>query len=116
MRKIKIYREYLKTRHKKGGVSEVAKKFGISRQAVHQIKDEIEKGNRIQLERCMKRKELDCKWEWIYQTRWLFIDEQQDQEALIALIKEMHKDGFGVREIARRINKPATSISYHLRK
>lgn len=115
---IEVYKEYIKARGTKGeSVIDLCKKLGIPRPTLYMIVKKVEEGDEIQLNRCLTRSKYDCIWEYRYQRRFTIIEELNGEQYAVqirALIKAMHKDGFGVRDISRRISKDPSTVMHHL--
>jgi len=118
---IKVYKEYIKAKRAEGySVVKLCEKLNISRSSLYELVKRIEKGDKFQLERCMKITKFDCIWEHKYKRRFIIISDNRKEkeypEQLRVLIVDMDKDGFGLREIARRVMKDVHTVSYHLNK
>lgn len=117
---VEVYREYLKALGTKGStVTKLSKELGISRAKLYVIVNKVEEGDEIQLNRCLTKGRYNCLWEYRYQRRFFVIEEtsgDKHSQLTKALIRDMHKDGFGVRDIARRVGKDPATVSYHLKK
>ena len=117
---IEIYKAYLETKSMQGSFTiDLCKRLNVPRSVFYAIVKRVENGNEIQLQRCLDKSKYDCLWKFRYLQRFFLIDDlhtDQYPQQIRSLIKEMHKDGFGVREIGRRIGKDASTIKYHLDK
>ncbi|HEC33022.1 MAG TPA: hypothetical protein ENI63_02055 [Candidatus Kaiserbacteria bacterium] len=117
---VEVYKAYIKTKGTKGySVVKLCKQLGIPRPTLYSIINRVEKGDEIQLQRCLNKTRYDCLWIHRYQRRFFVIIDKRGveySELLCSLIWEMKCDGFGVREIARRLSKDVSTVSYHLRK
>ena len=117
---VEVYKEYVKTKGTPNySVIKLCEKLGIPRSTLYSLVDRIEKGDEKQLNRCLVVARLDCFWKHKYQRRFIIIDEMPRGDKYSALlkrlIKDMKKDKFGVREIARRLCKDASTIMHHLK-
>lgn len=116
---VEVYKAYVEARGTKGySVIKLCKKLGIPRPTLYTIVRRIEDGDEKQLQRCLSKSKWDCLWEFRYKRRFEIIDEKNGDdysEQIKVLVKEMHKDGFGVREIARRLVKDPSTIMHHLK-
>lgn len=109
---VEVYKAYLRAKNAKGfSVVKLCKKLRITRSVLYEIVNKVEKGDEIQLNRCLDKSKYDCLWKHRYFRRYSAI---VDKSQLKALIKDMNKDGFGIREIARRVSKDPATVSYHL--
>lgn len=112
-----LYKEYLATRDTGVTLTALAAKFRTTRQRVYSIIKRIEGGDEVQLNRCLDATRYDCMWKYRYERRFMAIDEDRRDASvkqLRALIREMHKDGFGIRDIARRVCKDASTVLHHI--
>ena len=116
---VEVYRAYLKAKGTKGySVTKLSKKLGIPRATLYVIVNKIEKGDEKQLNRCTEQSKYDCIWKYRYERLFFVIEEEHGEtysEQIKTLIYEMKCDGFGIREIARRIGKDASTVKYHLK-
>ncbi len=117
---IEIYRAYLESRSTDNyTINHVCKKMNVSRSNLYHIVRNIEKGNTKQLEKCLAISRANCVWEHIYKQRSLIIEDYTGRTQTLmlrALIHDMRKDGFGVREIGRYLAKEPALIEYYLRR
>jgi len=115
---VEVYKAYIKAKDIKGySLRGFCKKLNISSTKLYSVIEHIEKGDEIQLNRCLTKTKYDCIWEYRYARRFHLISDLSDEkciEPLRKLIKAMHKDGFGVRDIGRRVGRDVSTISYHL--
>ena len=115
---IEVYKAYVKALGTKGStVTKLCKKLGIPRPTLYSIVKRIEEGDEIQLQRCLNKGLYDCLWEFRYMRRFAIISEESDKYAgqIKKLIRDMHKDGFGVRDISRRVGKDPSTVMHHLK-
>lgn len=100
----KIYADFLKTiEDKKLTVVMVAKKYGISRQAVYQIVNKMEKGSDKALNLCLQLGRFDCLWRIKYEPLYSVIKNSRDEGSKLVLkemVKRMLAEGFSMRQIA----------------
>lgn len=117
---IEIYKAYLEVKGTQGDfVTNLCKRLEIPRSVLYAIVKRIENGNEVQLKRCTEQSKYECLWKYRYQQRFCIIEDLHSEEYSIqikSLIKEMHEDGFGVREIGRRICKDPSTVNFHLAK
>ena len=117
---IEIYKAYLAVKGMKGNfITDLCRRLNVPRSVLYAIVKRVEGGNEVQLQRCLGKSKYECLWKFRYQQRFFLIDDlhtDQYPKQIRSLIKEMHKDGFGVREIGRRIGKDASTVKYHLNK
>lgn len=112
-----LYKEYLAMRDTGITLTALAQKFRTTRQRVYSIIRRVEDGDEVQLNRCLESSKYDCLWRFRYERRFYSIDENRKEASvkqLRALIKDMHRDGFGIRDIARRVCKDASTVLHHL--
>ncbi len=116
---IEIYKAYLESKGIKNyTINDVCKKMNIARGNLYLIVKRIEKGNEKQLKRCLESSRSECVWRYRYQQRALVIEEYEGKKyysLLKQLIKDMRKDGLGVREIGRFLVRKPSSIIHYLK-
>ncbi len=115
---VAVYKEYIKAKGTKGySVTKLCKKLGIPRPTLYLLIKRFEGGDEIQLNRCLLVGKYDCLWEHRYFRRFSILNEDDKKYAqqIKTLIKDMHGDGFGVRDIARRISKDPSTVMHHLK-
>jgi len=117
---IEIYRSYLETKGNNNyTVNDVCKKLGVARGNLYIIVKRIDKGNEIQLKKCISKSKMDCIWRYRYQQRAFVIEDYSGDKyrsLLKGIIKDMHKDGFGIRETGRLLCKSSMLIVNYLKK
>ncbi len=112
---VEVYRSYVKAIGTKGySVTKLCKKLGIPRPTLYAIVKRVENGDEIQLQRCLNKSRYDCLWEYRYKRRFVLLQDDNNIGQLKTLIKDMRKDGFGLRDISRRINKDVSTVSWHI--
>lgn len=114
-----VYGRYIEAKLSGGKIdaARIGVNFGISRQRVHQIVQEIEAGNLKKVARCNILSKKECLWEFKYLPRALAIPKNREKESiwmLKNLIWDMHKDDFGVFMIADKLGKSVSVIQHHL--
>lgn len=94
-------------------VVRLARNYGISRQAVYQIVNEMEKGNEKALEKCIALGRFDCLWEYKYKPLYDVIKNTRtvaSKTVLKAMIKRMLTDKFSLRAICKYIKRDRSTI------
>lgn len=115
---IEVYKAYIEARDTGESIVSLAKELGIDRQRIYAVVNKIRNGNETQLERCLAHGRYDCMWKWRYEQRFLTFTEESGAKStkqLKSLVRDMHKDGFGVRDISRRIGKDPSTVLYYLK-
>jgi len=116
---IKIYRAYIQAKNdKKKTIIQVANELGIARSSLYEIVRHIENGDITQIRKCTKQSRLNCLWEHKYKIFYEALPKNkkvQTVEVFKKLIRDMHKDGFGVSLIAELTGKDRSTVLYHLK-
>lgn len=115
---IEVYKAYVKALGTKGyTVTKLCTKLGIPRPTLYNIVKRVEEGDEIQLQRCLNKGRYDCLWEFRYMRRFSIINEDSANYSnqIKKLIRDMHKEGFGVRDISRRVGKDPSTVMHHLK-
>ncbi len=117
---IEVYKAYLEVKGiKQNSVVDLCQRLNIPRATLYSIVDRIEKGDEKQLQRCLHQSKYDCLWKFRYSRRFYVIDELHGDDyskQITSLVKEMKSDGFGIREIGRRICKDPSTVNFHIAK
>jgi hypothetical protein len=115
---VEVYKAYIKAKDTTGySLRSFCKRLGISTTKLYAVVKRMEEGDEIQLDRCLNKNKYDCIWTYRYARRFnLILELEKDKVAkpLGKLIREMHRDGFGVRDIARRVGRDPSTVMYHL--
>jgi DNA-binding MarR family transcriptional regulator len=109
---IEVYKAYIRAKDAKGySVVSLCKRLRITRSVLYEVVKRVEQGDEIQLNRCLTKAKYDCLWQYRYFRRFTV----GGKVGLKRLIKDMHRDGFGVRDIARRVSLDPSTVSYHIK-
>ncbi len=115
---VEVYKAYLRAKGTKNySVVALCERLRVTRSVLYEVVKRVEQGDEIQLERCLMKHKYDCIWKHRYFRRFSSFSEGKGEgykQQLKKLIKDMHKDGFGVRDIARRVSLDPSTVSYHI--
>lgn len=116
--RLEVYKAYIKAKSEHTKISDVAKTFKITRNALYAIVREIETGNERMVAKCTAKSKLECIWEYRYKPKFLALEEGRQKET-VSLLKEiiigMKQDGFNIAEISRRVERDRATVLHHLK-
>lgn len=119
-RDIEIYQDYLVAKHDpEKTVTDVAIKYGMTRNGIYALVKRIEAGNINKINECLRQARYECYWKYKYEPRFVSLPRDQKQTTVVELkkiINDMVKDDFPVTKIAEYIGKDRATILHHIDK
>lgn len=116
---VKIYKAYIEAKaNRTPTITDLAKSFGITRNALYMKVKEVETGKTKKIEKCTEQSRLECLWKYKYETIFKTIPRDRKAstvERLRKMINDMAKDGFDVTLIARKIKKERSTVIHHIK-
>ena len=114
-----IYREYNKLGRQRGAMSELARKYGVSRQRIWNIVQKYD--NKRISKREIKRKEMDKLWDERWGARFQKIMKGRkrippNDAEWLSLLYEMLYNGAEIRWIAQKTGRNENTISHFKKK
>lgn len=117
--RLEVYKAYIKAKSEpQTRISDVAKSFKITRNALYAIVREIETGNERMVAKCTAKTRLECIWEYRYKPKFLALEIGRQKET-VSLLKEiiigMKHDGFNTAQISRLVERDRATVLHHLK-